>query len=316
MRRRHLLAFALVALLPALAGCSPAGSLSMDPVDDEALADRASVPAPGDDPGGAPPDARNREVATIRGAIENGSATITAQRPPLEPDLPFRSDGEFYNLSYEETGTQPGYDVGIEIDYNSSDVDGDVVDYGDLPAVDRRAMRPLLDRPREGRQEGFDFGVGATYEGSEAESSVLVPDQGYEGIRYEGDVYRIGVDADEVTLTVYRYESTRVAESPEEYATQLRDRYGFELSGLSDAEQSVVEESTNDTYYAEDDDDQAFDALVDRFRSHAPVTSDEFDGSWVVTYDGQLYWADLRYGEFVDDDPSVTPPSATPPPEG
>jgi hypothetical protein len=100
MRRRHLLAFALVALLPALAGCSPAGSLSMAPVDDGELADRASVPVPVDEPGETPPDARNREAATIRGAIENGSATITARRPPPEPNLPFRSGGEFYNPSY------------------------------------------------------------------------------------------------------------------------------------------------------------------------------------------------------------------------
>lgn len=316
MRRRHLLAFALVALLPALAGCSPAGSLSMEPVDDRELADRASVATPVDESADASPDALGREARTIRDAIENGSATITAQRPPLEADRPFRSDGRFYDLAYESVGTEPGYRTGIEIDYNSSDVDGAVVDYGDLPEVDRRAIRPLLDRPREARQDGFDFGIGATYNDSDAASSALVPDQEYEAVRYEGEVYRIGVDADGVTLTVYRYASTLVAESPEAYATRLRDRYEFELTVLSDGERSVVEEARNGSYYAEDEDDEAFDALVDRFREHPAVTSDEYGGSWVVRYEGQLYWARMDYGQFVDeDDPVVTQPSVTPPPE-
>jgi hypothetical protein len=317
MRPRHLLAVALVVLLPALAGCSPAGSLSMDPVDDAELADHASVPAPGEGSRERPPDAGlNREATMIQEAIVNGSATISARRPPVDQDRPFRSDGRFYELSQESVGSERGYQVGIEIDYNTSTVAGTVVDYDDLPAIDRRAMRPLLDRPRRARQDGFDFGLGATYNESEAAGSVLAPDQQYEGVRYDGEVYRIGVDADEVTLTVYRYTATLVADSPESFASQLRERYAFELTGLSDDERAIVEEARNDSYYAEDEDDEAFDALVDRFRDHPPVRSDEYGGSWIVRDGGQLYWAQLDYGAFVDDDQSVTPPSVTPPPDG
>lgn len=312
MRRRHLLALALVVFLPALAGCSPAGSLSMEPVDDGQLADRASVNAPD---GEIDPE-RDRDAAVIRETIRNGSATITAELPPVSVERAFRSDDRFYDLSFAEAGTEPGYEVSIQIDYNTSDVDGDVVDYEDLPAADRRELDLVLNRPREPHREGYDFSVGVTYTGADAASSVLVPDQEYEAVRYEDEVYRLGVRSERTALTVYRYESTLLAESPEGYATQLRERYEFELSGLSDGERSIVDEAANGSYYAEDSDDEAFDALVDRFRSHAAVESDESHGSWVVTYEGQVYWAELDYGGYVDaDSPSVTPPSATPPPE-
>lgn len=310
MRRRTVLALALVALLAGLGGCSAEGSLSMQPVDDAGLAEAASEPLPSDGPPGA-----DRDVA--RRAVENGTATAVGDRPPVDVTLPYRHDGRFYALDYGENGTEPGYDVGIRIDYNASSVDGTVVDYRDLPAVDREVLSFLVsrDRPGEERLEpGYDVGVGATYTEADAESSVLVPTQAYDAVRYEGEVYPIGVESERETLTVYRYEATVVAESAAAYAAQLRDRYAFELSGLSDAERDIVEGALNDTYYIEDSDDEAFASLVDRFRSHEPVAEDDIYGRYVVRYEGQLYWAELDYGSYVTDtEPTVTRPSATPP---
>ena len=313
MNNRLALAIVSVALLGALAGCSAAGSLSMEPVDDEQLADSASRSV---ENASVNPVAQGREVA--RRAIENGSTTVVADSPPVRTGLPYRHDGRFYNLSRSVLGTEPGYRIAVEIDYNASTVEGTVVDYDDLPAVDRRALAPLVDRQRRALEPGYDFGLPATYTESEAEASVLVTDQEVDAVRYEGEVYPVNANGPEsVTLEVYRHEATPVADSPEAYAEDLKATYAFTLSGLSDAESDVVAEAITDTYYAEDDDDEAFASLVERFRAHDPVVSRERTGKWVVRYDGQLYWAEMDYWGFVSETPdaSVTEPEATPPPE-
>ena len=296
MDRRKLLGFVLVALLAATAGCSASGSISMDPVDDGSLAEQASNDITIVEPG------QNR--ALVQEAIENGSATAVGRQPPVDERLPFHHEGAFYNLSYAESGTQQGYEGGIRIDYNASSVDGTVIDYEDLPAVDRTALElPLTgpEVPDEQLEPGYDFGIGITYTEREANSSVLVPDQEYDAVRYEGETYPIAVDVSPEALTVYEYESTLVAESVAEYVTALRDSYEFELSGLSEAEREVVEDALNGTNYIEDTDNEGFDSLVDRFRAHQPVVENDHSGYYVVRYDGQLYWVEVDYGSYLDD---------------
>lgn len=309
MNGRTVLAFAPVAFLAATAGCSADGSLSMRPVDAEGLAERASSDLPDDDR----PD---RDRSVVRRAIENGSATAVGDRPPVDEQLPFRHEERFYRMNYTEVGTEPGYEVGIRVDYNASDAGGAVVEYEDLPAVDRAVLAFPLARtdPDEADLEpGYDVSVGAIYTEAEADSSVLVPTSEYDAVRYEGEVYPIGVDADRETLTVYRYDATRVADSAGEYARQLRDRHEFVLSDLSADERDVVDAALNDTNYIESSDNEAFASLVDRFRSQDPVAETDFYGSYVVRYDGQLYWAEMDYGSYVEDDDPDTPPERTPP---
>ena len=298
MRHRTVIALALVALIAGLSGCSAEGSLSLTPVDDRALAEAASHPVPTD----GPPDEDER---VVRRAIENGTATAIGEDPPVDEALPFRHDGRFYALDYTENGTAPGYDVGIRIDFNASSVDGAVVDFDELPAVDRDSLEFVLSqRPpdRDDLEPGYDFGVGAIYTESDAESSVLAPTQEYDAVRYEGEVYAVDVETERTELTVYRYEAEPVAESHEAYADSLRERHEFELSGLSDAERTVVEDALNDTNYIEDGDNQAFDSLVDRFRAHEPVEETDYGGSYVVSYDGRLYWAEMDYGSYATDE--------------
>ncbi|QPV62345.1 hypothetical protein I7X12_16620 [Halosimplex litoreum] len=298
MRHRTALALALVALVAGLSGCSAEGSLSLTPVDDRALAQEASHVLPTD---GSP----DEDERVVRRAIDNGTATAVGERPPVDEQLPFRHDGRFYAVEYAENGTEPGYEFGIRIDFNASTVDGRVVDYQKLPAVDRDALAFVLSRdlPDEGALEpGFDFGVGGTYTEDDAESSVLVPAQEYDAVRYEGEVYPIDVEAERTELTVYRYEASEVAGSHETYADSLRERYEFELSGLSQGERDLVNDSLNETYWVEDSDNRAFDALVDRFRAQNPVEETDYGGSYVVRYDGGLYWAEIDYGGYATDE--------------
>jgi len=311
MRPRLVLALVAVTATLALAGCAhPAGSISMNPVDDAGLADEASRDVPD-----AESSRQRADRRLVVGAIENGSATANDTSPPVEGGLPFAYEGRYYNVTHTVTGEGTGYQVGIEIDYNATDFEGAAVDYGELPQPDRDAVGPLLAGPREGRQPGYDIGIGATYTADEYEASTLASGE-YDAIRYEGETYPIRVHgAREVTISTYRYEASVVAGSASEYAADLRDRYAFTLSGLSDAERSIVEEAAGGSYYPESTDDTAFENVVDRFREHDPVhrPSGSGSGAWLVRHDGQLYWAQLDYYMFVEDtDDAVASPGVTP----
>lgn len=299
MDRRKLLGLLLVGLLAATAGCSSQGSISMDAVDDESLAEQGSINVTTEDPG--------QERALVRDAIENGTTTVVDRSPPVDRALPFRHDGGFYDLSYTENGTQQGYAVDIRIDYNASSVDGDVVDLEDLPAVDRAAFERLMDvRGSEDSldellQPGYDYGIDLAYSENQTNVSALVTEQEYDAIRAD-KVYPIDVRSNPETMTVYEYESTLVAESVTEYATTLRERHEFELSGLSDAERDVLGGALNGTNYIEDGDNDGFDSLVDRFQAHQPVVSDGDSGEYVVRYENRVYWVEVRYGSYLDDE--------------
>lgn len=296
MNTRLALGFALVALLAVTAGCSAAGSLSMESVDDTRLAEEASVELPED------PDESDGGV--VNRAIENGTATVVDRRPPVSEELPFRHGERFYAVNYTEAGTEPGYDVSVRVDYNASSVDGDVVDYEDLPAVDRRLLADAMarsDMPEERLEAGYDFGVGRTYTGGEAEPSAFVDGPRIDAVRYEGEVYPVDVSAESMTLTAYRYEATLVAETPEAYGSQLREEYAFTLTGLSDTEREVVDGALNDTNYIEDSDNEGFASLVERFRDRRAVEETDYSGSYVVRYEGQLYWAEMDYGSYAEE---------------
>lgn len=298
MNSRLSLGLALVAVLAVTAGCSADGSLSMTPADDAALAEEASVEPP--DEGD---EERSDDAAVVRTAIANGTATVVDRRPPVSEALPFRHDEQFYAVDYTEAGTEPGHEVTVRVDYNASSAEGDVVDYADLPAVDRRLLADAFartDLPEERLQPGYDFGVGGTYTEGEAETSAFVDGTAIDAISYEGEVYPVDVGVESTTLTVYRYEATLVAESPEAYGSDLRDDHGFTLSDLSDAEREIVESARNDTHYVEGTDDEGFASLVDRFRDRQAVTETEYRGSYVVRYDGQVYWVEMRYGQYDD----------------
>lgn len=290
--RVPLLLVALALLLP-LAGCSAAGSLDMTAVDDAALADHASRSLPTVD---EPPAVERREL--VAGAVRNGSATATGTSPPVDTDgLPFAVDGAYYDLSAEPVANDTETHVSIEVDYNGS-VDGEAVAYDDLSPADRELVDAVLPPRYDRRTEGYDFGAGARYTDEEVTTSVLLGGD-YEAVRFEGERYPVLVEeGGQVTVTQYRYTAIQVAPNASAYAESLRAEKLFTLSGLSDAEREVVSGAVEETYYAETDDDDAFRSVLERFRRHEAVRENEYAGSWVVRYDGTVYWAELRYDGF------------------
>jgi predicted small lipoprotein YifL len=300
MDRRRLLGLLALAVLASIAGCSAAGSLSMEPANDaEALAGEASRAVSELDP--APRDGERSRRDIVTTAIRNGSTEVTADRPPFDADLPFAFEGAYYALDHRVVDTQQAWRVTIGIDYNGTDPDGRAIDVADLPAPDREALDGLLPQRHPPQNDGIDFGVGAIYTPEELNESALAGDSTYDVVVFEGERYPIQVESPEaVTLQTYRYDARPVAPNASAYASQLREAYAFELGELSPNERAIVSEAVDDgSYYAESDDDSAFRELSERIRSHGAITRGDTSGTWLVRFEGELYVLEMHFGGFV-----------------
>lgn len=298
MNRRHVLIGVVLVAFALMAGCSAPGSIELHPVNDTQLADQASRST---EPGGPVPDqAPTPPWAVAEAAIENGSTTVTARAPPLEPGLPFEHEGAYYNLSYDVVATHERTAVSLGIDYNATNTSGAAIRYEELPPADKALLDALLPQ-RQPPGPGMDLAASLTYTAAELDASVLAPDQQYDVVIYEGDRYRIRLEGTEmVTVYSYAYDATQIAANTTAYAAHLRATYAFTFQSLPEAQQAILEDAIGDEYTAESSDDAAFDALVDRFLAHDAIERDASSGTWLLRYDGTLYVVDLRYGGFVD----------------
>jgi predicted small lipoprotein YifL len=295
MNRRVLVRVLVVALLAALAGCSAAGSLSMEPVDsDEELASLASVEP---DDVGYPSD--NPEPIVV-GAIENTTATVNATEPPVDIGTPVSYGESYYTLSRQQTGERTEQEFVLELE-NATSITGPTVQFEELPEIDKRAIRVMVDQIRS--QDGDEENPDTFYPWEELNQSVLAGPQQYDGVVYQGETYALGV-AERRSVTVYRYEytATEIAASASEYADLLRQEASFELDSLSGDQSDIVDEAANGTYNADSTDDNAFDTLVDQFLAHEAVKDERDRAKWLVEHDGQLYLATLSFSQFAEED--------------
>jgi len=310
MTRRLLLALVAIAALGFLSGCSAAGSLHMAPVNDTALAEHASQSTT--DNTFSPRSIDRNRAGEI---IENGSGTILGPEPPLDTDLPYEHDRQYYALSAEVGERVSGTITLVRIDYNATNPNGTTIPFRDLSTADKRELEPLLSGSPSRLRDGHEIDDLVVYTDAERENSLITAHgDEYVTVRYRGETYEIDVQPfRSTTLKRYRYEPTRIANSSKAYATQVKDQYGFMLGGINESERQVLERAISDGYYADSTDDDAFGSLVERFRRHESVTGDEYGGSWIVRYDGQWYWAEMDYGGFVEAaGASETTPDATP----
>jgi hypothetical protein len=296
--RRLLFALVCLAVLGGLAGCSAAGSIDMRAVNDSELAEAASrsFDREPDRPGGnTPPE------IVLNETITNGSSTYTGLAPPIEQGLPFEVADRYYNLTYSVVNTSSASRVSIRIDYNATEPNGTAIEFSELPAVDKEALRTLLPPRDVPPSEGYELGVNAVYTDAELNRSVLTPDTPYDVVIFDGERYPILVEEPEsVTVNTYRYEAREIASNASVYAAQLRSQYVFRLTDLSEAEQSVVTEAVESGgYYAESTDDSGFESLLERFQARDAITSDRASGLWLVRYEGEVYLVDLHYGGFL-----------------
>jgi hypothetical protein len=284
MRRRQFLAGG-VALLPLVAGCAhPDVVLDLnEATDDDDVADEVSTRV----------DADSDEYAVVEAALENGTATRRSRTELFDRAETVRFEDAFYEVSSTRLGSSEVtvYDVLLETASDDATADLGEVAYGDLPEADRRRLEPVLTGVLpESERERVGVGYGTADEAGN--ESVFVPERQYDVLTHDGERYRVTVESETETATEYRYELTEVAPDVGTFAGRVRDRYQFELSGLSEAERDVVEAAIDGAYFEDDD---AFQSVVDRIRDHDAIRAAEFYGTWLLAYEDTPYLAYVEW---------------------
>ncbi len=295
-RSRLPLAVGLLFVVVALAGCAGPGSITLTEADDARLAEANSQ--------SVDPDTERGRV--VSEAVETGAANDTAigSRAIESGDVPYRYDGAYYDLSRTVVDEETAYAAQLEVDYDPANVTGtDAVRFSALPPADRRALGELFPPVSDRRDDGYDVGKLGVYMPDELSDSALADrDETTERVVVvEGERYRVRVtEVRQTTRRTYRYTAEERFASDEAYAAQLRAEYQFTLSGLSTEERDVLRQAADGGYTADGEDDTAFRSVVDRFRERDAIRSNEFDGEWLVRWQGQTYLVDVRFGEYTE----------------
>jgi hypothetical protein len=287
MRRRTLLASAATALALPLAGCAEptGGSLSMMPMENDSAIGRQYA--------GSSEGLSSDRRDLVESAIAGEAPRRTGRSPPYDAPRPLEHDGAVYEIGHEVVDTRQVTRYAIRIDYDPETTPSAVVAYADIPEADRTALEGQVP-PGEDPPTGEGFDLDSTYRYPADAESVLLEGE-YDGISYEGETYRFEIEPDrEVTVETYEYRAKRIADSAAALGRQLREEYLFTLSGLPEEEQRIADEATS-IYRPDDGVPEAFRSLSDRIRAHEPVATDDGRGTYLVRYDGGVYWTTLEY---------------------
>ena len=277
-------------------GPPPTATLEMVPVTDAEITRRFVDPVE-DGP----------EGRLVEHMATNGTATIDGADPPFRNNSQLTHNGTIYRVSFTSSDPQMAYRYHVLIDHVEGDVsENETVTYADLPAVDQKMQL-----------EAQHIGVGTqfTYFPAERNQSMLVPTPEKSIVTWEsGERARFSVrESEKITAReTYHYTAERI-DNTEAYGAEVRREHEFELSGLSDAEQEIVQQAMSEDGYRvapqreepEATPTAAIERLVERFRrhrengfeAHAGKPSPGTDGRYLVQYDGQTYWTVLGIDE-------------------
>lgn len=303
MNRRSFLAAGATLAIGTTGGCTgcaqmPTAWVSMEPVTDEEIAERATH---SEDL--TPSNSRYRFVEPV---VNDESVTDEGTEPTVPQNHTVVFDGAVYRLTHEVVATEPA----TSYPFTLNPVDGEVADdetirYDDLPEVDRQKFEERgLDDP------GFlGFGSTILYTQDEREASLLVPDPNFSVIVWGDDTRgRWSVDdCYDTALKTYQYTSEVVHKSAAAYGAAIREEHALALSGLSAGEREIVREAIEDGYAVEPDGSppDAFWHLAERFGGHDEYRRDgegsdddtPVSGTYLVRYDGTVYWTRVRAPE-------------------
>lgn len=294
-RSRLVLAFGLLLVLAALAGCSAPGSITLSPADDARIGETYSQPVnPGTEHGGI-----------ITEVVETGAANDTAASiRALDPgDELYRYDGAYYRVSRTVVDEEEAYFIEFAVDYNPSDAaDPDAVRFSTLTPADRRVLDELFPPPTDRRQEGYDVGNVGVYTPDELTNSTLVErnDTSEQVVIVDGERYQVRAQrGKQTTRKTYRYTAEEVFATDEAYADHLRAKHRFTLSSMPAEERKLLRQAADGGYTADGEDDTTFQSVVERFREQDAIRRTEFSGEWLVRWQGQTYLVEIRFGDYT-----------------
>ena len=248
-----------------------------------------------------------------------GETYTTRRRKPFfareEPKYAER-DGTYYRLGSVVVGERKATHPVLRLTEvgRTSELDSvpDHADRGDLPEVDRRAVRIAYMAARaRGNAGGVPWGLvrrgGYVYPDADAVgASRLLGDGAPSHVKYRDRIYEVRVSRETFYEPVYRAEVDRVAESPAEMEAVLRARFveaRFGGSELSSEERSILRDARASGGYEESHPySEAYRSLLKRLHRRAyldgNIEKDAFAekaGTTYLRYDGQYYEYRLRF---------------------
>lgn len=237
----------------------------------------------------------------VERAARNGSTTIDDQTPPIwETERPWLYDGSVYRLSYEKRNERPATRYFWEFSPVKQANEDDIVRFEDLPRLDREKFRWIgFGDDAVDDDTRLDRGSTFVYANTDRNWSALVPTPDRSVIEWQsGSRVRFSIrdlNSKDATLKTYRYTANQLAPTAAAFGKQLRDQYSFELSGLTDAERTLVKRAIERGYTVEQGESPSdtFRSLVDAFQQHEAVSRSGPEWEYLTTYDGRVYWAQL-----------------------
>jgi hypothetical protein len=277
-------------------GTSPTAKLTLNAVTDVEIARQATYRID------LPHRSTQRDVAIA--TIIDGPEIVTATNPPVPENRPIVYDGAVFELSYEKTSMAAASEFRLTLSSVESSTEANrTVEFRELPAVDRTKLQEY------GWEDGGPFesaGVPIVYTDKEIADSALVPDPEYDVIEWEtGYRARITVErSGDTERNVYKYTARKVHESAQEFGGNIRKQHRIVLDGLPSDQRTIVSQAIEDNHGYEvttDELPEAFSQLVERFAPSKKIprtygetpTESSVSGSYVVRYEGDVYWAEL-----------------------
>jgi len=282
--RRGFLALTATGVAAFLTGCAdPQAVLILNEATDEELADTAREMGSDEE-----------EAEVVREAVEgNGTYVGSGRVPPMrmEGSQPILYDGRYYDVQMESETVSEDVEYILRVKYVGDDPIEGETEYDALPEADRDALSEVF--PAD-ETDAFEETTSHLYTEEERDESVLVG-SGAQTVVAGGVRYTVETERGEtIDRRKYVYGFEEVADSRDEYVSWMREEFPFVLNDMSEAERAVVEEAIDGGYY-EGGVNDAFASLVERFRDHRAIRSDEWGGEWLVEYDGTVYIAELRH---------------------
>ena len=284
MRRREILAVGTAVLSAPLAGCvHPDVVLRMDAATTDDIADRLSLH----------PDPDAEEYTVAADAVANGSATRRGRSELFDRTSTVWLNETFYEISETRLSSSKVtvYELLIDLNPENTTAELGAIDYDDLPETDRQRFDGILSEEHP-QNDGYDVGVSYGSAEDVDNDSVFVPERQYDILIYEGDRYRVAIDSRTVPEAEYRYTATEVAPTVEAFADQVRERYLFPLTGLSDAEREIIDEAIDGGYYEES---EAFESVAERIRRNEGVEVEDVYGTWLIEYESSEYFTYVEW---------------------
>jgi len=272
-------------------GCTSRYYLELTRVDDPALREAALTDAHPDHP-----EAWHELLET---AASEGEATLaTIYGSPVRDGQLVEVGEGYYETNVEVTDTASVEAHVLELDYErdvTASPGTTVVDYDDLPAVDREALDTMTRSAKEERfRESESVSIGGFeffYPDDTEDESRFVADSPV-WVRYDGLQVEVLVTGTKQTeRETFRIKLEQVADSAGAFVAYVRANHVADLSGLSEAEREVLRQTTEGVRKECEPLSDGFQGIVDRLRAlperYRP------DGNLLVEFEGKTYEADL-----------------------